>query len=1261
MAAINTESTTGHAEKFAIKGQAIENYSPRGYQVRGDNQVYDLLQSTPIDSEVRLTLPGYDVPQEGYSRVIQVPLSSPAIPPKVKGNLKGKFSPNDVITLAAVHGHHIDQRGPDEGTGGARSNALRAVWITSQEEAERLAQALEEKPENLFALIRESNGGPITDSRGNPAEIRPGRLTILANVDLGGRRDHAVRSKPFPRDFNPNPPPPRAAALPKTRPAATVPHPLTPPLSPPSRPSPQQEEAPIAQYGRAGDNEPIPVTVTPDFNDLLDELLEDEPEIQEAIEEAKKRQRELHPFLAIIPGFDNSFETYARQKIKEAVLGSIRQNLPPGATREQAETALKEALKAYWVSIADKDREIEKMVAEMQTVIEPEIIGQELAPETQKKLDELPVDETGHYQPPPRRTPPAPARRRRPSPTPTRPEEPPAPAEPAPVSAEPAPVSEEANLFQFFFNRSPTPVRSQILKQLAPYLEKHPQYGPQHPLVILANGVRLEDIDETIIQLEAILRDVAPGNIDVNQGLIGQYRHLRNNLLKFEEEHPKIAEALRLAFDKERRRGFTKSRLEKIREKLGLPQLKLRLAEIKQKIKVPERLKKIWQGITSGLGKTLKIIGKGLGTPFKLAGAGLEKLILILNRSGIGRPFAWILTQGRQLFTTGARYVGQAGKFVGEYAGRASRALLRPFKKAYAWVQQSLKAARKAVKEKAAELAGKGAAWLAKKLGIKGSVNLAALALPTGVTQVLAIFGFYDMAVSLVEAIPVIGKPLGLLIDIAAGPIGMLRRGFKIFGGLITFRYFREGQKEGGLKGNLKQIFNILGLAGPLLMAAFFTLGPTALLIGAGLVIGSVVIIGSLSTIAATTAVLATTTTTLVTTGTTAFLAWLWQWQIRLNLRRIIALYLILISLSTFIVVLISGGAFMVTPQETPQGRFEEEIISSAYIDVVKTAVPGEVANPLQTKEPAIINYRIEIYAVENALTNITVSNETVIHNLNPDVQGEYQVVKDASGNQIRLWDSSNSELIPLILNPDEVIVLEYDVALVRSAIESQVGVEITDISQIHDSWLIDTVIATADVIIDPDDPEQNIIGESQSASARVKIGDPSEMIPTGWPTSGFITQGPRAVGGSHDPDGAYSNSIDIAAGEGTPVYATHNGTAYFYRDGGKGGTGGNWIKLCSSLGCDHFETRYVHLQKFATEFSDIDDGGNTSVSFCQLIGFVNSTGNSEGNHLHYELRGNPGLGVDILSYVPATSPPIEEKVYLPPYLDRINVSSSCP
>jgi len=90
---------------------------------------------------------------------------------------------------------------------------------------------------------------------------------------------------------------------------------------------------------------------------------------------------------------------------------------------------------------------------------------------------------------------------------------------------------------------------------------------------------------------------------------------------------------------------------------------------------------------------------------------------------------------------------------------------------------------------------------------------------------------------------------------------------------------------------------------------------------------------------------------------------------------------------------------------------------------------------------------------------------------------------------------------------------------------------------------------------------------------------------------------------------------IDIAAGEGAPVYAASSGVVTMAQGGYNYGYG-NVIQIDHGNG---YSTIYAHL-------SVIGVGQCASVSAGQWIGSSGNTGNSQGAHLHFEVRLNGGF-----------------------------------
>src|SRR5207237_9307885 len=107
------------------------------------------------------------------------------------------------------------------------------------------------------------------------------------------------------------------------------------------------------------------------------------------------------------------------------------------------------------------------------------------------------------------------------------------------------------------------------------------------------------------------------------------------------------------------------------------------------------------------------------------------------------------------------------------------------------------------------------------------------------------------------------------------------------------------------------------------------------------------------------------------------------------------------------------------------------------------------------------------------------------------------------------------------------------------------------------------------------------------------------------WPVHGPVTSefGPRW--------GGFHSGIDIGADIGTPIHSAKRGVVSFagWNDGGYG----NFVIIDHG---DGTATAYAHQTQVGCSVGQVVAQGQT-------IGYVGSTGNSTGPHLHFEIRVN--------------------------------------
>lgn len=177
--------------------------------------------------------------------------------------------------------------------------------------------------------------------------------------------------------------------------------------------------------------------------------------------------------------------------------------------------------------------------------------------------------------------------------------------------------------------------------------------------------------------------------------------------------------------------------------------------------------------------------------------------------------------------------------------------------------------------------------------------------------------------------------------------------------------------------------------------------------------------------------------------------------------------------------------------------------------------------------------------------------------------------------------------------------------------IVKQHGGDLKEVLRFNDITL-DTKLSVGDEIIVPD-------GEVKTAEVK-STPSPSTSVASKSKVSSKFSNLPdygdyymRPIVGGHKTQGIHGyNGVDLAGSVGSSVLASAEGTVLVSKNSGWNGGYGDYIVIQHSNGT---QTLYAHLNK-----SIVFVG--MRVLKGQVIGYLGSTGNSTGPHVHFEIRG---------------------------------------
>jgi hypothetical protein len=289
---------------------------------------------------------------------------------------------------------------------------------------------------------------------------------------------------------------------------------------------------------------------------------------------------------------------------------------------------------------------------------------------------------------------------------------------------------------------------------------------------------------------------------------------------------------------------------------------------------------------------------------------------------------------------------------------------------------------------------------------------------------------------------------------------------------------------------------------------------------------------------------------------------------------------LLFIIFTAFVVYVITTGAYVVPQGKTASGTVGN---NSPFIDVTKTVDPNP-SDGFENGDSRLksVKFTVTIKATTSTLT----LGDKPINDVCKIIQEQNNNVPCPEKKDVTTNCSKT-------LNPGQTCTFSYTM-------------DLSD-PNLKDAFVTNTASVVADA-----SGEQ---GAESSAGTSVKIGNPPEECPSGWPISGVypITQGP------HGPQ-SHSRvfAIDIGVPRGTRVTATHSGTVSLTALGPIYGPAyGRYVVIISSCNGHKFQSIYGH-------FGVIEVKNGQTVTKGEEIGRSNNTGNSTGDHLHYEFNAQP-------------------------------------
>jgi len=309
------------------------------------------------------------------------------------------------------------------------------------------------------------------------------------------------------------------------------------------------------------------------------------------------------------------------------------------------------------------------------------------------------------------------------------------------------------------------------------------------------------------------------------------------------------------------------------------------------------------------------------------------------------------------------------------------------------------------------------------------------------------------------------------------------------------------------------------------------------------------------------------------------------------------------------------------TTEETISCEFAENVeVRQEYVPSEKIMNLGYIAETLYSTKTAEVTYEVKKGDTWSQIANSHDMTSKELLALNPG----YNIDRLQIGEVLTLSASVPYLTMTVVQRERYVDDIMYDIEYTDSANLYKGDTKVTSKGQYGAADVVATV-----TYVNGEETERTVLStvtlrEPVTEQQLRGTKDRPTWLPTGsfrWPVSGRITS---RFGGRKSPGGIGSTNhkgIDIAAPYGTPVYAADGGKVTY-----AGWMGGYGYLVRINHNGNGYETYYGHNSSLTVSVGDYVYKG-------QQIARVGSTGNSTGNHCHFEVRYN-GVAKNPMNYL---------------------------